>query len=505
VRNRSISKKLFAGFASIVLTAVVMDMTALWAANTLNRHVDQLAGVSGRTLQLAADVRFLVADLKARERLVVIAAAKQDVSVMQAEASQIKAAYAKLQSSVEELRQTTLLPRVREDADGISRSMASWSEQWAKTERFAVAFAALDAADSTDAGRRFSDEAADLAGGIGATASSRFADDRASAAAIYSAVRAALIGTLAVTLALGGVVGLVVRRISTTLVRSAEQLRGGSELVLDAAGQVAGSAQTLSRGVQEEAAALEETSASMEAISSMTTRNAEHAQDAARLMVEAEAAVGNARSLLGEMVDSMAEISAGSRKVSDIIKAIDEIAFQTNILALNAAVEAARAGAAGSGFAVVADEVRNLAQRSARAATNTSDLIEESIARSDRGVVGVGKVSLSMQDITGAVAKLKKLIDQISEASREQAHGFVQVSQALAQMERMTQSNAAAADASSAAGDDLTTQARASLVTAAQLESLVGTTRASSREPRAGPAPPRRENGTRPLEWRSTR
>jgi methyl-accepting chemotaxis protein len=178
--------------------------------------------------------------------------------------------------------------------------------------------------------------------------------------------------------------------------------------------------------------------------------------------------------MLDEMVTSMANIKESSRKVSNIIKTIDEIAFQTNILALNAAVEAARAGAAGMGFAVVADEVRNLAQRSAHAAKDTAALIEESIARSDRGAVRVEKVSASMQEITDSVTKVKTLIDSVSEASRQQAHGFEQVSQALGQMEQMTQNNASSAEASATAGDALNTQARLSLTTVEQLERLVG-------------------------------
>jgi methyl-accepting chemotaxis protein/methyl-accepting chemotaxis protein-1 (serine sensor receptor) len=188
--------------------------------------------------------------------------------------------------------------------------------------------------------------------------------------------------------------------------------------------------------------------------------------------------VTNANQVLTEMVTSMGHIKESSHKVSNIIKTIDEIAFQTNILALNAAVEAARAGAAGMGFAVVADEVRNLAQRSAHAAKDTAALIEESIARSDRGVVRVEKVGSSMQEITQSVSKVKTLIDSVSEASRQQAHGFEQVSQALSQMEQMTQSNAASAEASATAGDALNAQARQSLLTVEQLEALVGHTAA---------------------------
>jgi methyl-accepting chemotaxis protein len=147
--------------------------------------------------------------------------------------------------------------------------------------------------------------------------------------------------------------------------------------------------------------------------------------------------------------------------------------------------------------------VRNLAQRSAHAAKGTAELIEESIARSDRGVVRVEKVSLSIQEVTGTVNKLKVLIDQVSEASRQQAHGFGEVSQALTEMEQMTQTNASAAEASSAAGAALNTQAQASLVTVAQLESLVGIGAAASKKPAPG-APAAAAATKKPLAWRST-
>ena len=356
----------------------------------------------------------------------------------------------------------------------IADTMKSWADQWAKTEQFARGLQALEAAESTDAGRQYSDHAAEYAHDIQRALSDRFAQDRASAAAIYAAVRMAIGLSLLVCLAGSGAVGYSIRQISETLRRSTTQLRQGSEHVLDAAAQVAASAQTLSRGVLQEAASLEETSASMEEISSMTRQNAAHSQDAARLVGEAEKAVANANMLLGELVTSMSNIKESSHKVSHIIKTIDEIAFQTNILALNAAVEAARAGAAGMGFAVVADEVRSLAQRSAHAAKDTAVLIEESIARSDRGAIRVERVGASIQEITNSVTKVKTLIDQVSEASRQQAHGFEQVSQALSQMEQMTQSNAASAEASATAGDALNVQARETLAIVEQLDVLVG-------------------------------
>lgn len=474
MKHWTIGTQLAVGFGSLVVMAFGMGGLAWWATSTLNRHVDQLASVSGQALQQAADVRFLVADLNARERLVVIATAKQDTAVMAAETQTIQADYARLRETVARLAATGMSPAVTQQAQGIETAMRAWAAQWRQTAQYAQDLLALEAAESTDAARPHSEQAAELARGIEDTVSARFQADKASAARIYALVRGGLALAALLGLGLAVSVGYAIRRIGATLRQATGQLRDGSEHVLHAAAQVAHSAQTLSRGVLQEAASLEETSASMEEISAMTRQNAEHSHDAARLVADAEAAVTTANQMLGEMVTSMASIKESSRKVSNIIKTIDEIAFQTNILALNAAVEAARAGAAGMGFAVVADEVRNLAQRSAHAAKDTAALIEESIARSDRGAVRVEKVSASMQDITDSVIKVKTLIDSVSDASRQQAHGFEQVSQALGQMEQMTQNNAASAEASATAGEALNTQAQLSLATVEQLEVLVG-------------------------------
>ncbi len=208
----------------------------------------------------------------------------------------------------------------------------------------------------------------------------------------------------------------------------------------------------------------------------MTRKNAENAGQAATLMFETERLVQGANGALGEMVTSMAMIKESSDKVARIIRTIDEIAFQTNILALNAAVEAARAGEAGMGFAVVADEVRALAQRSAQAARDTATLIEESISRSMEGQQKVTQVSGAIEAITSSAVRVKGLISEVSEASRQQTQGIDQVSQAVAQMERVTQGTAATAEESAAASEELNAQAAAALDIVMRVASIVGAT-----------------------------
>jgi methyl-accepting chemotaxis protein len=266
----------------------------------------------------------------------------------------------------------------------------------------------------------------------------------------------------------------LVRSTNRMLRQSVTALTDGARQVASASGQVAGASQSLSQGASEQAASLEQTSASMEEMASMTRKNAGNSQQAATMMAETERMVAGANGALTEMVASMAAIEESSDKVAKIIKTIDEIAFQTNILALNAAVEAARAGEAGMGFAVVADEVRALAQRSAQAARDTAALIEESIGRSAEGQEKVHLVTGAIQSITASTERVKGLVDQVSDASRQQAHGFDQVATALAQMEKVTQSTAATAEESAAASEELNAQAETSLHVVAELAALVG-------------------------------
>ena len=262
----------------------------------------------------------------------------------------------------------------------------------------------------------------------------------------------------------------VTRQIAT----SVDALTSGMEQVTSAAGQVAGSAQSLSQGATTQAASLEETSASMEEMASMTRRNAENSQEAATTMAETETLVTEANAALGQMVTAMGAIKDSSDKVSKIIKTIDEIAFQTNILALNAAVEAARAGEAGMGFAVVAEEVRSLAQRSAQAARDTAGLIDASITSADEGHQRVTQVSEAIDAITASAGRVRGLVDAVSLASREQSHGIDQVSQAIAQMEKVTQSTAATAEESAAASEQLSAQAGTAMDVVGTLAALVG-------------------------------
>jgi methyl-accepting chemotaxis protein len=319
------------------------------------------------------------------------------------------------------------------------------------------------------------------------------------------------------TVLAGGFGWMVIRSITRVLRGVTERLALGADQTASAANQVSGTSQLLAEGASEQAASLEETSASLEEISSMTQRNAQNVQNAKDFTAQTRAtaesgaqstqemghAMNGIRTASGEMRDAMNSIKAASNDVAKIIKTIDEIAFQTNILALNAAVEAARAGEAGMGFAVVADEVRNLAQRSAKAAKETADMIETSIKRSDDGVRVTDKVVSSVEEVATKsqqleqklaeiLAKAKQVdeqVVQIAAASQEQSQGISEVNMAVGQMDKVTQSNAASAEESAAAAEELNTQAAALQGAVRELQHLVGGRSDAPTAPSPTPAP----------------
>jgi len=224
-----------------------------------------------------------------------------------------------------------------------------------------------------------------------------------------------------------------------------QTLREASSSIAGHTGNLAHASHALANGASDQAASLEETSASIEEMASMTQRNAEHARRAKDLATETRNAAESNAVTMDEMSAAMSEIKAGNDNIAKIIKVIDEIAFQTNILALNAAVEAARAGEAGQGFAVVADEVRNLAQRSAAAARETAEKIQDSMEKGERGVERSAKVGEGLRDIVAKIREVDDLVGQIATASQEQSQGIAQINTAVSQIDKITQSSASSA------------------------------------------------------------
>lgn len=262
-----------------------------------------------------------------------------------------------------------------------------------------------------------------------------------------------------------------------------EGLTSNADVVGLAAGQLSSSSQKLAEGASQQAAAIEETTASLDEMSAMTKRNAEGANQADRLMQEATGIIVRANATMKDLTVSMNEISQASEDTQKIIKTIDEIAFQTNLLALNAAVEAARAGEVGAGFAVVADEVRNLAMRAAESAKSTANLIEGTVRKINNGSGVAQKTNTEFAEVAAIVTKASELAGEIAASSREQAQGIEHLNRAVQEMDKVVQQNAASAEGNASMSQEIGAQIDPMKNMISELELLVG-----SKKDKAAPA-----------------
>jgi methyl-accepting chemotaxis protein len=257
------------------------------------------------------------------------------------------------------------------------------------------------------------------------------------------------------------------RAMRDSLRRIVGDVRGGTDSIATAAGQIAAGNVDLSSRTESQAGALEETASSIEELTSTVRQNADNARQANQLAQSASEVATRGGAVVGEVVQTMGAIDTAARRIVDIIGVIEGIAFQTNILALNAAVEAARAGEQGRGFAVVAGEVRNLAQRANSAAREIKSLIDDSVQQVSLGSRLVGEAGSTMRDVVESVRRVTDIIGEISAASREQEEGIGQVNRAIAEIDGATQQNAALVEEASAAASAMQQQAE-------QLRRLVG-------------------------------
>ncbi len=277
---------------------------------------------------------------------------------------------------------------------------------------------------------------------------------------------------------LAALVRVFMRRLVVGMVKpilqTIERLTRNSQQVFGAAAQLADASRGIARGASDQAASLQKTSSGLDDMAAVTQQNAVNAREASRVATSTTQEALGSREAMRRLTDAIEKIKQSSNRTAKILRSIDEIAFQTNLLSLNAAVEAARAGEAGRGFAVVAEEVRNLARRSAEAAKTTSALIHESQKNADDGVAASGQVGDVMLKVAERIQGVTRLVDQVSQASGEQALGISEITGAMARFDSVTQRNVGSSKEASAIGETLFVQAKELSRLVDDLISIVG-------------------------------
>ena len=470
-QRKTFGQKLFAGIGALLLLSVLEGVVALWGSSRVEADINVVTERSGE-LQRTLTVHTSLFKIESSVKSMLWAGLDNDRTLYETSKKTIAEQFDIASREVDALQAQLADGSDRALAQALRERLDEWKALQVQVVTLSDAGRIAEALQlvTTNADPLFK-SAEDSARAIAALMFK--ATDDAKLSLSQSRARSITGVVIALAVMVGVLVAWLVRSINNSLRAMSRELADGGQLVVDASSQLAASAQSMSHGAAEQAASLEETSASMEEISAMIRTNADNSKQAAGLMGEAARVLDQSNQSLADMVTAMTNIRESSHSVSRIIKTIDEIAFQTNILALNAAVEAARAGEAGMGFAVVADEVRSLAQRSAQAARDTTSLIEGAIASTSEGNRKVAHAAESFSAITERVTEVKRLVDNVSVACGQQAHGIDQVLQTIRQMETVTQTAAATAEQTAAASEQLNTQAGATRRLVQRLEEMV--------------------------------
>jgi methyl-accepting chemotaxis protein/methyl-accepting chemotaxis protein-1 (serine sensor receptor) len=470
-------------------------MSALWVAQNLGSRLEQAVNGSARQQMLAGQISTATSDLESLNRALAVAMMLQQTGNADEHRRQLGTNLDRMGQLLEEFQRLAADEESRRGVESLRVEFEAFGSLQQQMQQ-KLSAQQMDEGLALMNGRLLPKllEMNRTAKQLLALQGEQLAALSESAASTRSWSMWGLISLSLLSLLVGVGAMLNLRSITVVLKRSVDDLLRNAQQLAGTAAQVSSTSQSVSQAASEQAASLEETSASAEEIHSMTSRNAEHAESATRRTQEANSMITEANRALEQMVVSMNEISSSSGRISKIIKVIDDIAFQTNILALNAAVEAARAGEAGMGFAVVADEVRNLAQRSAQAAKDTTNLIEESIARAAEGKQKLDEVATAITSVTEAATKVRSLVEEVHGGSEQQAKGIEQIARAVSRMEQVTQQLAATAEEGAAAGQELTSQAHVVDEIVIDLDRLFGLGNDASRSKAAhsgGAAPAR--------------
>ncbi len=489
----SVSQKALFGFSTLVLLVAATGAVGYVASERLFRQLDRTTSHTLPSLELLLQIDRDLQQALVAERTTLL------VTPGSAEAQRLLAEHGEnLQQAQERWQRLTALGLPAGTEELVSLYEGRF-DQWARTSHEVLQAHRAAASSRDSAPMLASDEAAqfeaargcldDLTGMLLEECEAERLEAIATRRNAGITVGAVTGFSVLVGMALAWLLGI---RLPRALRDIASALGAGAQQNAEAAEQISSASHTLAQGATEQAASLEETSAALNELSGMTRRNGSHVESARSCSRETRAAASRGAREMDEMSRAVAAIQQSSNNIAAIIKTIDEIAFQTNLLALNAAVEAARAGAAGAGFSVVADEVCSLAHRSALAARETAEKIDESLRTSREGTALAARVASCLQEIDTRTAEVDRIIDEIATASEQQARGIDQVTAAVGQIDIVTQKNAAAAEESASSSAELSEQAAQLNTTMLQLNALLGAVEANAPATKQAetPAPP---------------
>ncbi len=499
----NIGQRLIAGFASVLVLAVIVGSFAVSRLARVNDNTTDIATNWLVATRMLGEFKTQLSILRRAEassllsgQPEVIAAQSRRIDATKARAAQAWKAYL---ATIEQPEERTIAGEIEATRDryyvALGKSMAMAAEA-ATPEGHDRAVADYEGESKASFDALFGSVAHDVEfQGRGADAAYKSSQDT------YASARLAIVGLLAAAVFVGALMAWIItrsivrplasavrvaeavaqgnltsaiaasgadevgqllralQRMNDSLVAIVGRVRNSADSIATGSSQIAAGNADLSQRTEEQASNLQQTAASMEELTATVKQNADTARAATQIANGATAAASAGGRVVGQVVTTMEEIAQSSRKVVDIIGVIDGIAFQTNILALNAAVEAARAGEQGRGFAVVAGEVRSLAQRSSEAAKEIKTLIGASVAKVESGTHLVDEAGRSMADIVTQVSRVNDLIGEISAASLEQSTGIGQIGDAVNQLDQVTQQNAALVEESAAAAESLKVQA----------------------------------------------